>query len=244
MGYSVLNRKLIYLGCNQKSWSSSNAVQYCWNNLKGKNAPITQIKTKKKNNNKYLQITYKVRGCHELYILLATPYSPMSLLLCQKMSEIHCGGEGSTITNIPQITWPSCKILTMPKVWTKFFFQHPWHTTRAFVSHEIENDFQTKILCPNSIQRQKAWPSHQQVFDLPICGTEPFFTNIMQFTSCRLGLSAKQYGSAQSRKIFSCVGILSFFSCWKHSCYCFWCCSHGNNWNGFWAMRYWHFTMP
>jgi len=48
MGYSVLNRKLIYLGCNQKSWSSSNAVQYCWNNLKGKNAPITQIKTKKK----------------------------------------------------------------------------------------------------------------------------------------------------------------------------------------------------
>jgi hypothetical protein len=25
-----------------------NAVQYCWNNLKGKNAPITQKKEKKK----------------------------------------------------------------------------------------------------------------------------------------------------------------------------------------------------
>jgi hypothetical protein len=76
-----------------------NAVRYCWNNLKGENAPITQKKEKK--NNKYLQITYKVRGCHKLYILLATPSSPMSLLLYQKMSEIHCGGEGSTITNIP-----------------------------------------------------------------------------------------------------------------------------------------------
>lgn len=121
MGYSVLNRKLIYLGCNQKSWSSSNAVQYCWNNLKGKNAPITQIKTKKKNNNKYLQITYKVRGCHELYILLATPYSPMSLLLCQKMSEIHCGGEGSTITNSLKSLDQVARFLPCPKFEPNFF---------------------------------------------------------------------------------------------------------------------------
>ncbi len=170
----------------------------------------------------------------------------ISVFVVVPKNEWHslCGGDGSTITNIPQITSPSCKILTIPKVWTEIFFQHPSHTTRAFVSHEIENDFQTKRLYPNSEHRQKAWPSHQQVFDLPICRTEPFFTNIMQFASCRLGLSAKQHSSDQSREIFSCVGILSFFSCWKHFCYCFWCCSHGNNGNGFWAMRYWHFAMP
>lgn len=90
-----------------------NAVQYCWNNLKGKNAPITQKKEKK--NNKYLQITYKVRGCHKLYILLATPSSPMSLWLCQKMSEIYCGGEGSTITNILKSLDQVARFLPCPK---------------------------------------------------------------------------------------------------------------------------------
>jgi hypothetical protein len=44
---------------------------------------------RKEKNRKYLQITYKVRGCHKLNILLATPSSSVSLLLCQKMSEIH-----------------------------------------------------------------------------------------------------------------------------------------------------------
>jgi hypothetical protein len=62
MGCSVLNRKLIYLGCNQKSWSSSNAVQYCWNNLKGKNAPITQIKKKKKTTTNIYRLLTKLEA--------------------------------------------------------------------------------------------------------------------------------------------------------------------------------------
>jgi copper chaperone CopZ len=39
----------------------------------------------------------------------------MSLWLCQKMSEIHCGGEGSTITNILKSLDQVARFLPCPK---------------------------------------------------------------------------------------------------------------------------------